>query len=1032
MLASITATVVDVQLGDWHTATHCELLLWLERGKDLERVAIAPALLLKVVTPIRRKGGITLNPNTCILQIPLLNPVGDYSLRTQVRLAIAKNACYSVIYQTAYTFSAQTFATLQSGMEAKERIELGNSTRYLQFSLRPTKVHGDTTSIEALRFDQFRVRLLNFRLPYSGESFLTSSSLGVRFLTEGVAAEYKLEELFSDEESVYCGTKTALPIYLPYVPHLYIQIVRYISLGIGESWFSFEQRYFGSPPSAETVDTETFVETIPLYQVSLELEREHFEGHAHGSHISFDIPSQLMAADFVGLMDVLYRITMPATFSRVRNVNEVVHGLRGALPQGHLYNTCLKSVVQTNEPHNYFNKLQKKPTLEEEGERIKRYDGVLRLLGLTDQQLLEYGKDWATLALPAEPKPGSSVRFSFVFHPLLSPFEPFAEIACRRNEVGPVYWEEAPGSCEIFEACNMASRGRNMICDISTGKTTQDSCLAILPMFVQNPPQDNHGLLFCAYFAGYEQTHPPTLSELTALVALPRDLSRRTRDRMDRVTFYFILTKNTSQVHPGIFGVLLDESAASTVVATLTSPADVESFVYPQFQALAPQLVPIPDSVLAFLDFNERLAALSCRVFFFTVYDACKIHVVATGSLQMKGTLVTLAEAAIAHTDAKATLKLVASTNYGMDLDSAQLLFSCFGFLSTPPKDGELTPKPNNVRHVAGNSISIARMYSPGPLYSGTPSDRHSSVPPNRTVETPNLLNPPSRPISSLLGERVSIVTDVIPLLGESMELPNLADARVEDLNQSVLLQLIHKLRLELEAVRPKQISYSSMINPTLFENLDTLLPPSVRTRVSKCTGVSFGRSTTVRSACERLQGVDHNVLSYLLIDMIKHNIQLTDELEQANERVEAGQKKLGHAQEQLQAQHQTLESVKTLALEQEQVLQLMERQQQRHDLDMQRLQGELEAANRENVQLLENIRTMARLSPGMAPPKPKPLNSIRASLAEGFGSDDPSPLNSVRGGAKCIPPLRRPARDVAHDALGILDQEIARLEGKK
>lgn len=1032
MLSSITATIVDVQLGDWHTATHCELLLWLERGKDLERVAITPALLQKVTPPIRRKGGTTLNPNTCTLRVPLLAPVGDYSLRAQVRLAIAKNACYNVLYQIAHTFSSQTLRALQSGAEAKECIELGDSSSYLQFSLMPTKIHMDSASTEAIRFDQFRVRLLNFRLPYSGENFLTGSSLGVRFLTEGVAAEYKLEELFTDESSVYCGTKTALPIYLPYVSHLYVQIVRYISLGVGDSWFSFEQRYIGTPPSVERVDAETFVETVPLYQISLELEREHLEGHAHGSHVTLEVPSQLMAADFVGLMDVFYRITMPTTANKVRNASDIIRSIRGALPQGHLYNTCLKSVVQSNEPHNYFNKLQRKPTLEEEGERIKNYDGVLRLLGLTDQQLLEYGKEWATLALPAEPKSGSTVRFSFVFQPLLTPFEPLAELACKRNEVGPVYWEDAPDSCEIFEACNMASRGRNMICDISIGKTSHDSCLAILPMFVQNPPPDNHGLLFCAYFAGYEQTHPPTLNELTALVANPRDLSRRTRDRMDRVTFYFVLTKNTSQVHPGIFGVLLDEGAASTVVATLTSPTDVESFVYPQFQALAPQLVPIPDSVLAFLDFNERLAALSCRVFFFTVYDACKMHVVATGSLQMKGTLVTLAEAAIAHTDAKATLKLVASPDHGMELDSAQLLFSCFGFLSTPPKDGELTPKPNNVKHVAGNSISIARMYSPGPLYSGTPSDRHSSVPPNRTVETPNLLNPASRPVSSLLGERVSIVTDVIPLLGESMELPNLADARVEDLNQSVLLQLIHKLRLELEAVRPKPISYSSMINPTLFENLDTLLPPGVRARVSKCTGVNLGRSTTVRSACERLQGVDHNVLSYLFIDMIKQNVQLTDELDQANERVAAGQRKLGHVQEQLRAQHQTLESVKTLALEQEQVLQLMERQQQRHDLDMQRLQGELEAANRENAQLLENLRTVARSSPGTIPPKPKPLNPNRASLAEGFGSDDPSPLNSVRGGAKCIPPLRRPARDVAHDALGILDQEIARLEAKK
>ncbi|EFO64135.1 Hypothetical protein GLP15_441 [Giardia lamblia P15] len=937
----------------------------------------------------------------------------------------------------------------------------------LSFSYRKPLRKANSAAHECLRLDTLLIQLADVLLPLSKRSYLDDQHLCLRVCTQTYASEFPLTEL-PREHSTKRSYRLAspVPIFIPYSPVITFQVVFLYKVTVSETFFQLNGLQMGSPSANShsfcdyvpifqwSVNSKKNLYKYQSFGVPLSI-------YFPPSLVSSDLVSfyDVICTSLQLAADPAHKKTPRSLAGLLEHLKEAVipHIFEGIFLRGEgiadVFSPYRSTIIITN-----YSK--------SDSTRFKAYEKILQFAGLTDTLLAAVGKNWTDMAVSMETEMGCSQsiiqnRILFVATFLLDMFEPYSSSAAKRNNItypdsisastsGP---SESSSSLQRFESLNCASRARDMLYAFSSKRQHKDaatSCITILPIefSLANTLVSNKMCIYTISFSKDGADNKRTFHD-----AVPIVVSRPELSGSNRGLWQFTLEERRDRVEMIAAGPVLSTTQSKmSIDRVLLGCKNNAELTFANYLWILPQVLFLPDSVSSQQMIRDRVTAFEKYILVACLYDFETGALLARGNLRLRNVTDTFISAAASDLDVEIKLRWFYEQEFSSSVegvkDTVTFLASCYGFLkelepagsphqsthnsanvsicgknsacivttenSSRPISAPLeVPVPSSMYAEAAN-CSLVRENSPDcpedlstieyvrvQAEARQPTERSEIVSrDDKGLRTPRLLS----------GKEIEIIDGTItfqfaPSQRQSASGPICSISNNTRDEISVLKQLIHTLRKDLERLTPKTFKQAVAASPSTYAGLEHPISEDLRQKVEVSTGLVMQKEGTTYEICQTIaERLDRNILAYLLVDMVKQNVQLSKELDGTRDKIDILECACN-------TNDAALSKLKVLVLEQEQLLQYMEAQRRRSMHTSTESAERLAAIEKENARLAEILRAVtASLGKDSAakliPISRNPAGYTRAQSSPSLDDGRSGVLLSVKLPPGRLPPL--------------------------
>lgn len=1016
MFGYITCATTGIVLDRLKTATHAELRFCIRSCTDPPNImATSPTVFTPLQLKDKRKGAYTPKITDITLPIPLLSDLDVHELCITVLLAeVAKDgttACADLVH----ICSRATLAEILAGRTVEETAPFSSPaaspcTDHIKLSLSYRKPlrKANSAAYECLRLDALLIQLADITLPFSKRSYLDDQRLCLRVCTQTYASEFPLAELprgHSAKRSYQLASP--VPISIPYSPVITFQVVFLYSVTVSETFFRLNGLQVGSP----SANSHSFCDYVPIFQCSISSKKNLYKYQSFGVPLSLCFSPSLISSDLVSFYDVicasLQLAADPAHKKTPRSLTDLLGHLREAVIP-HIFEGIF---LRGEDIADVFSPYRSTITLtnhsKSDSARFKAYEKILQYAGLTDTLLAAVGKDWTDLAVRVETKVGYSQNVAqnkilFVATFLLDMFEPYSSSAAKRNDT--TYPDSTsvstPGlsessSFQRFESLNCASRARDMLYAFSSKRQHKDaaaSCLTILPIefSLANASVSNKVCIYTINFSEDGTDANRAFHDAAPIVVSKPELSGGNRG-----LWQFTLEEKRDKAQMIAVGPVLSATQSKVSInRVLLGCKNNAELTFANYLWMLPQVLFLPDSVSSQQMIRDRVTAFEKCVLIACLYDFETGALLARGSLRLKNVTDTFISAATSDLDVEIKLRWFYEQEFSSSVkgveDTVTFLASCYGFLKelepagsphqsthtsanvsicgknsaclvTAENSNRPTSAPSSIHAEAAN-CSLVRENSPDcPEDLSTIEYVRAQAEPRQFTERSEIVSQDDKGLRTprlLSGKEIEIIDGTITFQlapsqrqstsGPICGIPNNTKDEI-----GVLKQLIHTLRKDLDRLTPKTFRQAVAASPSTYAGLEHPISEDLRRKVEVSTGLVMQEEGTTYELCQTIaEKLDRNILAYLLVDMVKQNVQLSKELDGTRDKIDV-------LESACTTNGAALSKLKALVLEQEQLLQYMEAQSKKSIHTSTESAERLIVVEKENARLTEILRAV-------------------------------------------------------------------------
>lgn len=884
----------------------------------------------------------------------------------------------------------------------------------LSLSYRKPLRKANSAVYECLRLDTLLIQLVDITLPLSKRSYLDDQPLCLRVCTQTYASEFPLIELprrHSDKRSYKLASQG--PISIPYSPVVTLQIVFLYNVMVSDSFFQLNGLQLGKPSDSSC----KFCDHVPIFQCSINSKKNLYAYQSFGIPLSLSFPPSLVSSDLVSFYDVICTALQlaadPAHRKTPRSSEGLLENLKEAVIPHIFEGIFLRGGELADVFSPYRSTLAAMGQSKSDSARFKAYEKILQFAGLTDTLLASVGKSWTELATCATVdslQEATQNKILFIATFLLDMFEPYSSSAAKRNNT--IYPDstvvagtssEAPSSLQRFESLNCASRARDMLYAFSSKRQHKDmasSCITILPIefALENPLLSNKVCIYTVRFYENDVDNHTAFSDSTPIAISGPELSGS-----NKALWQFTLEERKDRTQTMTAGPVtsISQSGQSIERVLLGCKSNAE-LNYADYLWILPQVLTLPSTVSSQQMIRDRVAALERCTLAVCLYDFETDALLARGSLRLRNVVNTFVSAAASDLDVEIKLRWFYEKEFLSSVkgaeDTVTFLASCYGFLKELEPAGspchssctsanvsicgktnsctatnENSTRPISVppdvfessihtEAVKASLCSLVREHSPD-----CPDDLSTIEPVQAQSDTQQPMEQSERVSQDdkglrtprlLSGQEIEIVDGTITFQfahsqRQSVSGPACPTSSNAGDEVSVLKQLIHTLRKDLERLTPKTFRQAVAASPSTYAGLEHPASEDLRRKIQVYTGLTMQQENTTYDICQTItEKLDRNILAYLLVDMVKQNVQLSKELDGTRD-------KMNSLESACASNETALSKLKALVLEQEQLLQYLEAQSRRSVHKSTESTERLAAIEKENARLTELLRVI-------------------------------------------------------------------------
>lgn len=1016
MFGSIACAAATFTLDHFKSATHAELRLLVRSCTAPSNIVVmSPTAFAPLQSKDKRKGIYVPKNADTMLSIPLLSDLDAYELCISILLAEAVKDSTTACIELVHVCPRAVFAEILAGRTVEETIPLSNPANTshvdrlkLSLSYRKPLRKANSATYECIRLDALLIQLVDITLPLSKRSYLDDQPLCLRVCTEAYASEFPLIEVHGEHYNKGPSKRSyrlasPMPIPIPYSPVVTLQIVFLYNVAVSQSFFQLNGLQVGAPSS----DVRKFCDHVPIFQCSISIKKTPYGHQSSGIPLSLAFPFSLVSSDLVSFYDVIctalqlaadssHKKTPRSSSSLLENLKEAVipHIFEGIFLRG-------GDIADVFYP--YRSTISVTAQSKSDSTRFKAYEKILQFAGLTDTLLAAVGRSWTDLAAGSDSlQKLAQNKVLFVATFLLDMFDPYSSSAAKRNSVtypdstavGTSGSPEQPSSIQRFESLNCASRVRDMLYAFSSKRHHKDapvSCITILPIefSLTNTLVSNRICIYTIRFCGdctNGEDGKGSFSDIAPIVASNPELAEN-----NRALWQFTLEEKKDTVQTMVAGPVISAThSEKSIDRVLLGCKNNAELSYADYLWLLPQVLPLPETISSQPSARDRVTAFEKSVLTVCLHDFESDMLLARGSLRLKNVTNTFVAAATSDLDVEIRLRWFYEKEFLQSVkgaeDTVTFLASCYGFLrelhpvdSVPqstndsinvsicgrsttrpisvPLDPLDPPASSSMKAEATKASNCSLVQESAPDYPADLSTiEHAKAQQGERVSqddkelrTPRLLS----------GRDIEIVDGTITFQFGTSQRQSVSDAARGASNDpgdevSVLKQLVHTLRKDLERVTPKTFKQAVAASPSTYAGLEHSVSEDLRRKIGIYTGLVVNKESTAYDVCQTVaEKLDRNILAYLLVDMVKQNIQLSKELDGARERMNILENRCA-------SNDVALSKLKALVLEQEQLLQYMEVRSKKEVHKSSDSTERLAAIEKENARLTELLQAIA------------------------------------------------------------------------